>query len=110
MVKDWFVEWCFPADQQEISRQRRAMDCPWCHEPVPIRGMRAYAPPSGFAPSKPVRRDDRLADAWAKQKYCDLSAFLQNPDPYESSRTVPFRRNYSPNVNVPDPPDPGVSG
>jgi hypothetical protein len=109
MVKDWFVEWCILPDQQEIGRQRLAIDCPWCQEPVVIKGMRAYAPPSGFTPAEPVRRDYHLADAWARQRYPDLSAFLQDPDPSESSRAAPFRRNDWPNVNVPDPSDSGLS-
>ena len=107
-VNDWFVEWCSEAQQREIGRQKRAIDCPWCKEPVLIRGLRALAPPPGFQPEEPARRDYQLATNWAQQRYPSLEAFLQDPDPHESARAAPFRRDYWLNVNLPDPPIPGT--
>ena len=92
----------------EIGKQKLAIDCPWCKRPVLIRGLRALLPPEGFKPKKPVRRSHRQATEWARQKYPNLGAFLQVPDPEESERTAPFRRGYWRSVNVPDPPVPGT--
>jgi hypothetical protein len=105
-VKDWFIEWCTKPQQQEIGKQKLAIDCPWCKKPVLIRGLKVLIPTAGFQPEEPAHRDYQLATNWARQRYPKLEAFLQ--DPGESERAAPFRRGYWRGVNVPDPPTPGT--
>ena len=109
-LRDWFVEWCSEPQQQEIGKQKLAIDCPWCKKAVLIRGFNALAPPPGFQPEQPVHRGYPHAEAWAKRNgYSSLEDFLQDPDPDESDRARPFRRGYWPNVSLPDPPAQGTN-
>ena len=108
-VVDGFLEWYLLAQQQEIGKQKLAIDCPWCKEAVVIRGLRVVALPPSFQPEQPVRREYQCAEAWAKRYGCpSFDTFLQNPDPQESRRAQPFRRGYWPHVDVSDPPAQGT--
>jgi hypothetical protein len=103
-VAEWFVEWYSFPQQREIGKKSLAADCPWCHMPVLIRGLRVSLPPL-LTPS--AHREYPYAEAWANRNgYPSLESFLQNTDPKESERARPFRRGYWPNVNLSDPPVP----
>jgi hypothetical protein len=109
-IGDWFVEWCSIPQQEEIGKQKLAIDCPLCKKAVLIRGFSALAPPPGFQPEQPIHRDYHCAEAWAKRTgYPSLEGFLLDPTPKESGRAQPFRRGYWPNVNLPDPPIQGTN-